>query len=327
MTASYDGFLLAHFVNGNTPDAEQIRFALTPSREPDSWRELNGGRPVLRSAVGECGVRDPFIVRDDARGTFVVLATDLRTYPDEDWARAVRWGSRSIVVWESHDLIEWSAGRLAEVAPAGAGNTWAPKAFWSPERSTWLVFFASALYADGAARLDQTHQRILVSETRDFTSFTPAQTYLDPGHDVIDVTFLAWRGGLARFSADSLSADPAFRSQFVRQEIGQSMLSTDFAVVAADLGTGTQSRAEGPAAFSSADGTAAYLLLDEFGERGYQLYRSETPHSGDWQHLSATRLPHGARHGSVIPITATERARLERAYLETSSWHQPNPSA
>ncbi|MDQ0634283.1 hypothetical protein QFZ40_002192 [Arthrobacter pascens] len=319
MSLIFDGFLLTHFANGNTPDAEQIRFAVTPGREPDTWKELNGGRPVLASTVGERGVRDPFIVRDDARGRFVVIATDLRTHPDEDWDRAVRWGSRSIVVWESPDLVNWTPGRLAEVAPEGAGNAWAPKAFWSADRELWLVFFASALYETHGDRHAQTHQRIFVTETRDFVTFSAAETYLDPGHDVIDVTFLDWQGRVARFSADSASADPALRSQFVRQESGQAMLQPDFAPIATDLGKGTQSCAEGPAAFNSVDGRCAYLLLDEFGVRGYQLYRSDDPHAGNWKHLPSARLPNGARHGSVIPITACERARLERAYPKDRS--------
>ena len=94
------------------------------------------------------------------------------------------------------------------------------------------------------------------------------------------------------------------------------MLAHDFRIVAAELGTGTQSRAEGPAAFASLDGTTAFLLLDEFGQRGYQLYRSASPNSGKWEHVPDARLPHGARHGSVIPLTAAERDRLQSAYPE-----------
>ena len=136
MNEQFDGFLLVHFLGGNAPDAEQIRFAVTPHREPDAWTELNAGQPILTPSAGEGGVRDPFILRDDERGRFIVIATDLRTYPDQDWARAVRNGSRSIVVWESPDLVHWTSERLVEVAPANAGNAWAPKAFWSEDRGT-----------------------------------------------------------------------------------------------------------------------------------------------------------------------------------------------
>lgn len=315
MTLNFDGFLLAYFQNGNGPDSEQVRFAVTTGREPDDWTAIAGGEPALVSDVGEGGVRDPFIARDPRTGSFVLIGTDLRTYPGEDWARAVRRGSRSIVVWTSEDLVSWTPPRLAEIAPETAGNAWAPKAFWSDEREAWLVFFAAALYPaalspTGSDRTVQEHQRLLVTETRDFERFTPARTYLDPGHDIIDATFLQWRGEFLRFTADSLTDDPETRSAFVSQERGGALLPSNFRLVSRELGAGTQARAEGPAVFAALDGQAAYLLLDEFELRGYQLYRSTAPQVGAWQHQPAARLPEGARHGSVIPITAAERERL-----------------
>lgn len=310
MSPSYDGFLLAYFQNGNGPDCEQIRFAVTPGREPDEWMPVAGGRPMLRSDVGEQGVRDPFLARDPRTGSFVLIATDLRTFPDQDWERAVRQGSRSIVIWQSDDLLTWTPPRLAEIAPEEAGNAWAPKAFWSAADNTWLVFFAAAVYEPGSDRARQEHQRILVTETQDFQHFSPARSYLDPGHDIIDATFLEWRGELARFTADSLTDDPQTRSRFVSQERGGAYLSPDFRLVARELGSATQARAEGPAVFAGIDEETAYLLLDEFELRGYQLYRSADPLDGRWEHRAAARLPEGARHGSVIPITSAERERL-----------------
>lgn len=310
MTQSFDGFLLAYFQNGNDADSEQVRFAVTTGREPDEWTAIGGGEPVLVSDVGEGGVRDPFIARDPRTDSFVLIATDLRTYPDSDWARAVRRGSRSIVVWTSDDLVSWTPPRLAEIAPETAGNAWAPKAFWSDDREVWLVIFAATLYPEGSDRAAQEHQRLLVTETRDFEHFTAARSYLDPGHDIIDATFLEWDGEILRFTADSLTDDPETRSAFVSQERGGGLLSPDFRLVARELGSGTQARAEGPAVFTALDGQAAFLLLDEFEFRGYQLYRSTAPRDGAWQHQPAARLPEGARHGSVIPITARERERL-----------------
>ena len=312
----FDGFLLAYFGNGTGPHAEQVRFAVTPGREPETWIPLNGGRPVVRSDVGQRGVRDPFILRDAARERFVLLATDLRTYPDADWARAVRHGSQSIVVWESNDLVHWSDSRLVAVAPPDAGNAWAPKAFWSQEQDAWLVFFASALY-ENAERRDEEHQRILVTETRDFARFSPPVTYLDPGHDVIDATFLEWHDEVSRFTADSLTNRPGEKWRFVSQERGTALTTTEWRPVARDLGASSQRHAEGPAPFTSLDDDLAYLLLDEFELRGYQLYRSRSPHDAEWEHVANTRLPEGARHGSVISITAAERARLLTAYPES----------
>lgn len=311
--ATYDGFLLAYFANGSHPDAEQIRFAVTPTPEVDTWLPLSGGRPILLSDVGEQGVRDPFLIRDERSGEFIVLATDLRTWPDDDWARAVRWGSRGIVVWRSDDLISWSGPELLDVAPANAGNAWAPKAYWFAPEQTWLIFFASALFQTEEQRGQGTYQRMLVTRTDDFRTVTDPAVYLDPGHDVIDATFLSWGQTVQGFSADSPTKDPLHQQAFVTQESGRDVLDPDFHVVRRDLGAGTQERAEGPATFTGVDGRTAYLMLDEFGLRGYQLYSSREPQAGRWTRVVA-ELPEGARHGSVISITAGERERLLAAY-------------
>jgi hypothetical protein len=316
MTLRSDAFLLAYFNNGDAPDAEQIRFAVTQGSQPTRWTPLNRGLPMLISTVGELGVRDPFILRDERRGLFVVIATDLRTVPGGDWERAVRFGSRSIVIWESADLVTWSQPWLAEIAPEAAGNVWAPKAFRLMDRATWRIYFAAALYDDSTSREVQTHQRILMVETDDFNTFSPVTTYLDAGHDVIDATFLEWNGELSRFTADSLTSDPASKSQFVRQDRAASFDTPEGQTVDRQLGRGYQARAEGPAAFAGIDDGFAYLMLDEFERRGYQLYRSENPHSGDWQWVSDARLPPGARHGSVIRISEAERALLEPLILQ-----------
>jgi hypothetical protein len=309
----FSGFLLAYFHNGNAPGAEQIRFAVSEGPDPDRWIPLDNARPILTSNVGERGARDPFVLWDASSGRYVVVATDLRTNPDGDWTRAVRRGSRSIVVWESVDLVHWSEPRLVAVAPENAGNAWAPKAFWSDVEQSWKVFFASALYDAGDDRTVARHQRILVAGTKNFSEFTTAEVYLDPGHDVIDATFLHWGDHVLRFTADSLTADPDARSQFVSQEAGTGILSTDFRVVARDVGAPHQRRAEGPAPFTSLDGRIAFLLLDEFDLHGYRLYSSTSPQTASWEPVSAA-LPPTVRHGSVIPITASQRDALLTAY-------------
>ncbi|MEO7016242.1 MAG: glycoside hydrolase family 43 protein [Leifsonia sp.] len=311
MTVRSDALLFAYFDNGAAPDAEQIRFAVTPDADPTRWAPLNRGLPLLTSTVGELGARDPFILRDEGRGLFVVIATDLRIFPDGDWERAVTFGSRSIVIWESADLVSWSPPRLAEIAPQTAGNAWAPKAYWLSDRSTWRIYFAAAIYDATSTRKVQTHQRILMVDTEDFVTFSPAMTYLDPGHDVIDAAFLEWDGERSRFTADSLTDDPQSKSQFVRQDRGASLDVPEAQTVELQLGRQHQARAEGPAPFVGIDDDFAYLMLDEFELRGYQLYRSTNPHTGDWQRVPGARLPTGARHGSVIRITAAERGRLE----------------
>lgn len=55
------GYLYAHFKRESV-DGEQIYFALSDGNDPLHFDDLNGGKPVLYSTSGECGVRDPHIL-------------------------------------------------------------------------------------------------------------------------------------------------------------------------------------------------------------------------------------------------------------------------
>ncbi|MFI8634193.1 glycoside hydrolase family 43 protein [Microbacterium sp. NPDC077663] len=310
-------YLMAYFTSETHADGEQIRFAVSDPGNPLRWTPLADGAPILRSTVGEHGVRDPFLLWDDARSRYVILATDLRVHTDGNWHRAVRTGSRALVVWESPDLVNWSEPRLVTVAPDSAGNTWAPKAFRDPERGVWTVIWASALFDDHDDRTRGTHQRLLAADTTDFAEFTPARIYFDPGHDVIDATFIHEDQAWFRFSANAHApGNPAHIGHHIYAERGTALEDPNYTAVAIDVGRPELERGEGPAVFQSADGTMSYLLIDEFNLRGYQLFELETARldTGAWRHLPSAELPPGARHGSVIPIPLDRRDEMIRRF-------------
>ena len=108
------GFLFVTFKGQQDPMDEQIYFAL--SKDGRNWTALNDGKPVLVSELGEKGVRDPYLLRAQD-GKFYLIATDLSWARDRSVPRSVRAGSRSLVIWESTDLVHWSEPRLVAVAP------------------------------------------------------------------------------------------------------------------------------------------------------------------------------------------------------------------
>ena len=196
-----DGYLFAYFAGEDTADGEQVRFGLSRGADPLHYDDLHGGRPVLVSTLGEQGVRDPFLVRSPGGDRFYVIATDLRIHPDHDWAAAVRTGSRSLVVWESPDLVRWSPPRLVEVAPETAGCTWAPEAVWDDEHGEFFVFWASTLYDPADSGHDgDSHHRMLCATTTDFVTFSEARVWSDPGYSVIDSTLVRHDGWWYRLS-------------------------------------------------------------------------------------------------------------------------------
>ena len=82
----YSGYLLVHFI-GEQPDGEQVYFSY--SEDGLHWKDLNAGLPVLRSELGEKGVRDPFLVRSPKEDKFYLIATDLRIANGKGWSAAV----------------------------------------------------------------------------------------------------------------------------------------------------------------------------------------------------------------------------------------------
>ncbi|MBM7780849.1 glycoside hydrolase family 43 protein [Arthrobacter tumbae] len=306
--AASQRWLFAYFTPETEEDGEQVRLAVNAGPDARRWTALNDGPPILTSDVGERGARDPFIFRDHTRDKFVVLATDLRIATDGDWDRAEHRGSRSILVWESDDLITWSGPRLVPIAREDAGNAWAPKGFWSEERNAWLVFFASSLPGTGEEGND--YQRMFVTETVDFTSFSAPVLYLDLGKSVIDVTFLQVGDWWYRFSATSRPADSPEEDAFVFIERGRSLLDPDFEPWVVAAGKGDIRQGEGPAVVLPSNGSAPLLLIDEFGLSGYHLFEAADPELRKWKHVHDAVLPPLARHGSLLSITAEEHARL-----------------
>ena len=309
------GYLFAYFVSELSEQGEQIRFAVSLGSTLTAWRELNDGEPVLVSHLGDEGVRDPFILRDERRGKFVIIATDLRVWPTQDWRRSYEHGSRSIVVWESDDLIAWSEPWLLEVAPEHSGNAWAPKAFWSDEREAWVIFWASIVYPNGDRSI-ATPQTMFMATTTDFRTVSAAATYVERSTSIIDMTFLEHDGQWYRFSkAEIAHAGDEEVGNHILLERGSSLLSGDFEPFVVDIGKDVMVRGEGPAVATSLDGTRWNLLIDEFGLRGYLLFETDDLTSGSWNHVHDAQLPRGARHGSVLAISERERQRLVSSYV------------
>jgi hypothetical protein len=124
----------------------------------------------------------------------------LRMYGRDDWEQTWRHGSRSIVVWESKDLVRWSEPRQVQVAPETAGNVWAPEAFYDPVRGAYVVFWASTIHpADDPGHTTTSYNRIMSATTRDFRTFSEPKTWFDPGHSVIDSTVIRHDGEYYRF--------------------------------------------------------------------------------------------------------------------------------
>ncbi|MBO1334729.1 family 43 glycosylhydrolase [Streptomyces sp. VRA16 Mangrove soil] len=307
----YAGYLFVYFTGEGTSTGEQIYMALSRGDDPVHFRELNAAAPVLTSDLGDKGVRDPFIIRSPEGDKFFLIATDLKINGGASWDYVQRHGSRSIIVWESSDLVTWDGPRSVQVSPETAGNTWAPEAYWSEELGEYVVFWASKLYeASDTGHTADTYNRMLYCTTKDFRTFSEAKVWNDPGYSVIDSTVIAHAGTYYRFTKDERSASQSPYGKFILEEKATDLLAADWDTVAEGIGMGSMAQGEGPLVFKSNTENKWYLFIDDYTNTGYMPFVSDDLAGGTWTEVERRRLPAAPRHGTVLPVTAAEFERL-----------------
>ncbi|MEP6478933.1 MAG: glycoside hydrolase family 43 protein [Rhodoglobus sp.] len=317
-----DHALFAYFTSKDAVDGEQVRFARSHGADLLHWEELARGKPVLVSTVGARGVRDPFLIRaaglDGESASFYLIATDLRIHgmdPRSAWNDARTRGSRSIVVWESGDLVHWSEPRLAWVAPEEAGSAWAPEAVFDVESKRYFVFWASS-FADADGRAG--HNRMLACWTRDFREFTTPFVWVDPGWSVIDATVVAHDGQFYRVAKDERSASSELpTAKFLTLEKSTHLDATRYELVQDGIGSAAPEQGEalrhgeGPILSWDQSRRCWILFIDEFTLRGYVPFESSTLDPGHWTMSEDYRMPPRASHGSMLSLTRAEWERLQ----------------
>ncbi|WP_432561802.1 glycoside hydrolase family 43 protein [Kineococcus sp. SYSU DK003] len=306
-----DHYLFVHHVEDPDGHGEQVFFSLSEGDDPLFWRRANGGRPVLEPTLGTTGIRDPFVVRGN--GEFFVVATDLRIYGGDDagWDSWRRQGSRSIVVWRSVDLVQWSQPWQLQVAPPNAGMAWAPEATFDPATGEFTLLWSSALYAD-QAREGDGYSRVLTARTRDFRTIGPAEVLIDRGRAVIDTTLARCGQAWLRFSKDDSRAPDSLRL-FAEVDRGDG-----FEVVAQRIADELFPDVEAPVVVHDARRDRWYLFVDQYSVRpqGYLPLTTDDPLGGRWIPVPAGEysIPPNTKHGGVLPVSEQEWRRLAAAF-------------
>lgn len=297
------GYLFVYFT-GESEIGEQIYFSV--SHDGLHWKDLNGGRPVLMSQIGDKGVRDPFIIRTVDGKKFYIIATDLRMANGRSWEEVQTDGSRSIIVWESEDLVHWSQERMAEVGIPEAGCVWAPEAIYCEKEDRYLVFWASRVKEAGDS---EPKHRIYASLTSDFTEFSEPVKYIEKENHIIDTTIIRDGDYYYRISKDETRKN-------IRVDRGRDLLAgpfekTEYRELEQIFGV------EGPEAFQMETG-AWCLIIDQFAtDGGYLPLICEDLEKGEFHVLKKDQYDMGKtkkRHGSVLCITAEEAERLIEVY-------------
>ena len=309
--AGEGGYLFVTF-KGESPDGEQVYFAL--SQDGKAWSALNQSKPVLTSQIGEKGARDPFLLRRQNDGKFVLIATDECIFRKRievgngpgTWKKAREAGSRSLVIWESTDLVHWNGPRLVAVAPKDAGCAWAPEAIYDPAAGDYLVFWASTTAADHFKK-----HRVWSCHTRDFRDFSPPAVFIDRDSGTIDTTIVHEGGLYYRFSKDETRKAIIMESS--PRLVGTWQEVSGFSL-AATMGI------EGPECFplyAGGEGTPQTwcLIVDAYAKSlGYQPYLTQDLAKGIFTKGEGFVFPFKFRHGAVLPISGEEFTRLQAAF-------------
>lgn len=289
-------FLFSHFITGS----EALHFAC--SQNGFSWRPLNGGKPLLRSAVSAKSMRDPFI-RKGADGLFHLVWTD-------------GWASPRIGHATSPDLLDWSGQDALPVMAAvpDARNTWAPEFIHHPHEKVYYLFWSSTVAPLRGAdpRNYKRNHRIWYCTTPDFHTFSEAKVFFDPGYNVIDATVVEFGGAYHMAFKDERGANwERCRHKAMKIARTTRLGANEWEILTPKFITPHLS--EGPALFQS--GGVWVMVYDEFTRKRYGAVASKD--FVDWRPVDTPMLlPHGARHGSIFEVGEDEfehlRASLER---------------
>lgn len=342
----YVGYLFVRF-NGTEENVDQEQTYFSISEDGLNWKNLNGNKPVLPSNIGESGLRDHFIARSAEGDKFYLIATDLSIATNKpgdnanegavDWWGAGGSGSHGIVVWESDDLVNWSEPWLSEIAPEGAGCTWAPEFIYDEKTGEYVVYWsATKLEVDENENVTQEFENhaIYYSKTRDFRTFTEPKLYHEGGKDangkvvkVIDSTMIQDGDTYYRFTKNE--SDEGERSKTIVLDKSKSILGEFTEIPSESLSVDLKAQegaVEGPIIFKmnekTEDGKDQWcLMVDRYGTgKGYYPLITTNLNSGEFRLLKDNEysFPKGSkfRHGYVMPVTASEYDALQRKWGE-----------
>ncbi|HWS37614.1 MAG TPA: AbfB domain-containing protein, partial [Actinoplanes sp.] len=305
----FTGYLMAHFI-GESARGEQIYLA--HSKDGRNWTDLNASGPVLLSTVGTQGVRDPAIVRSPGGDKYWIIATDLRIASGTSWGDASTKGSRSLVVWESSDLVNWSVPRLINVAGgiSGAGDAWAPEAIWNPATNDYVIYWATNSLLNGV-----TKHRVWYVRTSDFRTVTAPQLYIDrgSGQGIIDTQIVEVANSLGGYRYYRASADGQITVEGSNAILGTWTRIGDLQHLGISNGATGGNVVEGPMWAQTNGQNEWNLWVDQYATgRGYMPVRSTN--LGSTANF-ATRTDYSLgvnkkRHGSILNLTAAEEARV-----------------
>jgi hypothetical protein len=258
------------------------------------WQTLKSGESLLQPTVGKDKLmRDPQII-SGPDGLFHLVWTT-------SWAEPV------IGYATSKDLINWSEQRAIRpmTHEPTARNVWAPELFYDDQERQYLLFWATTI----PGRFPQTGRggegfgnRIYVTVTKDFHTFSSTRLFYEPGFNVIDATIVRDADRYVMFFKNETEHPVAQKN--IRYAVAKKAAGP-YGPASSPI-TGSY-WAEGPTAIKIQDRWIVYF--DKYRDHRYGAVASAD--GKHWQDISAQlQFPEGARHGTVLGVPKTIITKL-----------------
>ncbi len=287
-------YLFAYFT-GNSGNEEAIRFAV--SNDGYNFRALNDNQPVIDSKQisSTGGVRDPHILRSEDGKTFYMVATDMTS--DKGWD-----SNRAMVLLKSNDLINWSSAiiNIQKKYPnqENLKRVWAPQTIYDAQKGKYMIYWSMQHGSD----IDKIYYAYANADFTDLET-EPKQLFFSPTNGACidgDIVFkdnkyhLFFKtegagAGIKVAVSDKLTEGYVLKDKYVQQ---------------------TKYPVEGAGVFKLNNSNDYILMYDLYTKGKYQFTRTN-----DFENFSVidntVSMNFHPRHGTVMPITANELARLE----------------
>ena len=307
-TLAQETFTKYLFVYFPSNSDENIYYAL--SDNGFDYTPMNNGQRVLAAdtVTLKGGLRDPHILRTDD-GWFYMVATDMRS--SDGWS-----SNRGMVLMKSRDLVNWQHStvnfptKYAGTHFANVTRVWAPETIYDPEAGKYMVYY-SLLTNDGTIAYDKVFYNYV---NDDFTDLEGEPTYMyDRGSATIDMDIVfnpkdglyhgfyknEGSGGICKVTASRLTAAEGEEPGSQWSKPSSTLQQTSVAV-------------EGAGVFQLLDGETWVLMYDCYTSGYYQFCTSTDLEHFTFKQNTYTSGAFTPRHGTVIPVTDADIARIEQ---------------
>ena len=320
-TPKCNTYLFAFFSN-NSPDGEQIRYAL--SNDGLNYTALNNGRPMVASdtIALKKSIRDPHIMRGQDGKTFYMVLTDMRS--DEGWQ-----SNDGLILMKSTDLIHWQhtaidfPTRFPNLVGFDRKNlhaVWAPQTIWDEQAGKYLIYYSIGRhdweYPTDDPNFKQPYFKLFYSyANEDFTDITEPKLLFDFGTAAIDGDIVYDKKNqeyVLFFKDEGRSVmNKGFRTRQGVMRATSKQLTGPYSIEWKHLQKEGQFPVEGSSVFPLIDSDEYVLMYDCYAQGFYQFCKSSDLKHFSFVQNTRTFGTFTPRHGSVMHITQAERERLE----------------